>query len=178
MVKPVIQTDNSLLRERSQEISVSEIKSSEILVLKKNLIDTLLTQPGVAISAVQIGIALRLCVVFIQGRPERDIKPYGPKYFFNPEILERSNKEAVLYEGCLSVDAAGVFAKVPRSADIKIRYLDEDGSEVIEKLSGFKARILLHEVDHMEGKLFTDLVDSSALIPESEYRANTQTHNS
>lgn len=171
MIKEILQKDNPLLREKSQTVSKEELNSKEMIQLKEDLLDTLMGQRlGVGISAVQIGVLKAVSLVYIKARPNRpDLKPYGPIYFFNLKVVGQSPKEVVMNEGCLSVDAADLFGDVKRAESVTLEYMDENGEITKRKFKGFKARLLQHEIGHLNGELFIDIVDKSTLRTEKEY---------
>lgn len=178
MVKDIIQIGNPLLRDVSKKISFNEINSLQISKLKVNLLETLRAQPiGVAISAVQIGEPVRLFVVEIKtisNRPELKAEP--PRYFFNAEIIKFSSQTVGMYEGCLSIVNANLFGNVVRPKSITLKYLDESGESKEETFDGFMARVIQHEVDHLNGKLFTDTVETETLADLKEYRKQNKNH--
>ena len=111
---------------------------------------------GLGLAAPQVGWDLRLIVI---GEPKNTEAKEGEEFseefnqcFFNPEIIEYSDNEVYMVEGCLSFP--GLFIKVKRPDWIEIKWETEEGSEVIEKCGGMTARILQHEVDHLEGILY------------------------
>lgn len=171
MIKKILNIGNEILRQKSLKLTAEEILSPEISELKQDLLDTLNSQRvGVGISAVQIGILKSVFLVNIKSRPNRpDLQNYGPKYFFNTEILEFSKKEVKIYEACLSIVEAKLYGNISRPEKIKVKYLDEDSKEHVEEFEGFISRVIQHEVDHLNGKLFTDIVSPDTLISEEEY---------
>jgi peptide deformylase len=175
MVKPILQVkeQESLLRQKSSEISSDEILSSEkIKTLKTDLLDTLRAQAaGVAISAVQLGELVRLFVLEVKPTPNRpDLKSVGPVFFFNPSFVSKSDKTVKMFEACLSIDNAGTYGEVERPEKITLKFVDEDGSEQEEKYSGFIARVIQHEMDHLDGILFTDIASPETIMTAEEYR--------
>lgn len=171
MVKKILNIGNPLLRQNSTDFLPSEISSQETNTLKQDLLDTLNSQRvGVGISAVQIGELKSVFLVNIKSRPNRpDLTGFGPKYFFNLKIIESSEKTVDMFEACLSIVEAKLYAKVNRPEKIKVTYLDELGAEQSESFDGFTARVIQHEVDHLNGKLFTDIAPRETFISEEEY---------
>ncbi len=126
---------------------------------------------GVALAAVQVGEPLRLFVV--SGRAlardarnapdepepkEADIEPLPDQVFYNPEILKMSRGRTEKHEGCLSV--RGKWGEVPRAEKVTLRYVDEAGRSHTRGASGFLAHVFQHEMDHLEGILYTDKATS------------------
>lgn len=100
---------------------------------------------GAGIAAPQVGHSLRMCLALINGK----MTP-----LINPKILSRSKEQDVMEEGCLSIP--GLTVEVPRSVEIKLRYQNEKGEDQERILKDFDARVVQHEVDHLDGILIVD----------------------
>jgi len=123
--------------------------------------------PGVGLAAPQIGISIQLAV--IEDRPEyqraatpdqlkeRQREPVPFFALFNPRIVRYSEESAEFFEGCLSV--SGWSALVRRSLDVTVEYLDEQAQPQRIQAHGWFARILQHEIDHLHGRLYIDLME-------------------
>lgn len=114
---------------------------------------------GVGIAAPQIGVSLQMMI--IASRPNNrypDAPHMSPLLMINPEPLSFSNEEVALWEGCLSVP--GLRGKVTRPEAVTVRFTDRAGQSQQLALTGFPARIFLHEYDHLIGKTFVDRVAS------------------
>lgn len=123
--------------------------------------------PGVGLAAPQVGLALQLAV--IEDRPEyskdisadrlaerqRQVVPF--QVLINPVIVEQSDEQVEFFEGCLSL--AGFSALVKRSRSVVVEYLDESGAARRIEAQGWYARILQHEIDHLNGRLYIDRMD-------------------
>ena len=166
MIKPIIQKGNQLLRERSAPVEPGD---ATVASAWQDLDDTLAHQMtlhnftrSAGLSGVQIGYLLRICIVQLPDKTWRSIA--------NPEITVESAEEVLDYEGCLSFfDKRGL---VPRPNTIRVRYVDRDFAQHEEVLDGWAARIVLHEVDHMDGILYIDRMRSEdSLLCLEEYRA-------
>lgn len=139
----IVKEGDSVLREKAREIK--EITPSVIRLLD-NLKDTLhSTSNGVGLAAPQIGISKRAIVV--------ETEETGFIEMVNPEILSAQGEEED-WEGCLS--CPGVEGMVPRATKIKARYLNRDGKSIEIEAEDFLARVIQHEVDHLDGVLFID----------------------
>ena len=117
--------------------------------------DTLIDSEGVGLAAPRIGKDIRLFVV--DGTPFEDVDPTAKDFkrvCINPEIVEESDIEVLLNEGCLSVP--GIHEDVYRPESVTLRYFDLDFVEHEEQLTGWPARIVQHEYDHLDGYVFTD----------------------
>lgn len=132
------------MREKAEE--VKEI-TPEIKKLVGDMIETMLkAEPeGVGLAAPQVGISRRLFVAQTQS---------GPAAFINPEIIKKSRKTEVMEEGCLSLPKK--WLKVKRPKEIELKAIDIIGKKVQIKAEGLFARILQHEIDHLNGILITD----------------------
>lgn len=115
---------------------------------------TMLARQGVGIAAPQVYVSKRIIIVASRPNaryPEAPEMP--PVVMINPEILQRSELQLLGEEGCLSV--ANVRGQVGRAADITVRYFTPEGLAQVQQFNGFVARIVQHEIDHLDGILFT-----------------------
>lgn len=137
----IVQYGDHVLREKAQP--VNEITSS-IIKLLDNMRDTMYDARGVGLAAPQIGVLKRVIVVDTgEGLIE----------LINPEIVEARGEE-VDTEGCLSLP--DILGDVPRATRVRVKGLNRHGKELEYKASGFQARALQHEIDHLDGILFID----------------------
>jgi peptide deformylase len=125
---------------------------------------------GVGIAAPQVGTSDRLFIVASRPTPRYPHAPVmEPTIMINPQILSHSSEQVKDWEGCLSVP--GVRGLVPRYPAIAIEYTDRQGDRHHQELTDFVARIFQHELDHLNGILFIDRVESTEkLISEQEYQ--------
>jgi peptide deformylase len=145
--RQIVKYGDPVLREVSEPI---EKVDSKIKDLVSDLTDTLIAANGLGLAAVQIGVLLRLFIVDMTAiDPTASLKVY-----INPEILETSAEEIELEEGCLSFP--GIYQKITRPARARVRATDVNGNVFEEELDGIPARAVLHEYDHIEGKLYID----------------------
>ena len=124
----------------------AEVMTDKLHVLIGDMLDTMYEHNGVGLAAPQVGIFKRIVVVDVGD---------GPIVMVNPQILE-SEGEEIMDEGCLSVP--GMAGQVPRPAYVKVKALDEDMEEVELEATELLARAFCHEIDHLEGKMYTSLV--------------------
>jgi peptide deformylase len=155
MILPVVLYGNSVLREVSKPVAKDYPNLKELI---ENMFETTRKADGIGLAAPQVGLPLRLFIIDISSLDEEknpDLKE-KPKtaVFINPEILERSSDIVSREEGCLSLP--DIHEKVSRPNKIRIKYSDENFVEKDEYYEGFFARIIQHEYDHIEGKVFTD----------------------
>ena len=121
--------------------------------LLQDLWDTLIASGGIGLAAPQIGVSLRVVLVgspLSERYPEQGLIP--PRYLINPELTPLEGGESPFWEGCLSVP--GLRGEVWRPDRIRCQALDEEGRRVDEALSGFIARVVQHECDHLDGVLY------------------------
>ena len=142
-----------VLRRKLKPVNFDEL-APRLPKLLKDMEDTCLSVHGVGLAANQIGLDLRLAVILLPGEKEDD--PPTRYVIINPEIIEKRG-EKLEEEGCLSVP--GLWADVKRATDVTIKYIDEQGRPQTKRARGLLAKAFQHEVDHLDGKLFIDLVD-------------------
>ena len=152
MIYPIYVYGSGVLRKECQEIDENY---PELAKLIEDMFATMYATDGVGLAAPQIGKDIRLFVV--DGTPFAEDDPTAvgfKKVFINPEIYEVSEEEVLLNEGCLSVP--GIHEDVYRPESVRINYLDENFVEHDEELTGWPARIVQHEYDHLDGFVVTD----------------------
>lgn len=137
---------DDVLREQTREVTEFDDKLNDLI---ENMIDTMHEADGIGLAAPQVGLSLRMLVTDISG-VEKEGKPEA---FINPYIRE-SFGEVVLEEGCLSIP--GIREEVTRPEEIVLEYQDATGAKKKEQFSGWMARVLQHEIDHLDGVLFVD----------------------
>jgi peptide deformylase len=135
-----------VLRESAEEVTEFDEK---LKLLSDEMIEIMHASDGIGLAAPQVGISKRLLVTDISP-VEKDSEPM---VFINPVILE-STGEIILEEGCLSIP--GVREEVARPEEILLKYQTVEGREKSDKFEGWMARVLQHEVDHLDGVLFID----------------------
>lgn len=154
MIKPILTIPNqeNQLRQKSKDV-VSFDKSLSDLI--SNLTQTLEIQtdpPGLGLSSPQIGVFKRVFVARIRNR--QSLSPNKIKAFVNPKILKFSKKEVNYLEGCFSVPE--LYGHVARPAEIDLESADKQGKKSAAHYKGLPARIIQHEIDHLDGVLFID----------------------
>ncbi|MCL7453909.1 MAG: peptide deformylase [Anaerolineae bacterium] len=128
----------------------------------QQMLETMREANGVGLAAPQVGVLLRFFVVELP-EDEETGDPAETYILFNPEIVKGSG-EQIGYEGCLSIP--GYVGEVARQDQVTVKGLDEVGRAVRLKVDGYLARVFQHEIDHLDGILFTDrLTDPSTLQP-------------
>jgi len=154
MILPIFTYGNVVLRKQAEPITPDY---PELNTLINNMFETMYYADGVGLAAPQIGLAIRLLIIDLE--PFKDDDPELGSFkivMINPTLLEKSEEEIAGEEGCLSIP--GIHETVMRAEKITIKYQDTDFNEHIETFYGYKARVVQHEHDHLEGHLFTDRV--------------------
>jgi peptide deformylase len=139
---------------RAVAAPVSEVDDS-IRATLADMFETMYAARGIGLAAIQVGIEKRLVVIDLQEPEEEDGEPVRkPVAFVNPELLWVSDEMAVYNEGCLSIPEQ--YAEVARPARCRVKWLDGDGKPHEEDMDGLMATCIQHEIDHLNGVLFTD----------------------
>lgn len=154
MILPIFVYGSRMLREPAEAVAKGREGLDELV---RNMFETMAKAEGVGLAAPQVGLALQLFVVDATPFAEEDPSlATFRKVFINSEILSFKGEEVPFNEGCLSLP--GLNEKVMRPEGIRIRYFDEHFEEHEEEFHGIVARIIQHEFDHTQGKVFTDRV--------------------
>ncbi|UBF28973.1 peptide deformylase [Kovacikia minuta CCNUW1] len=164
----VIELGNPVLRQRSQP--VLDVRNERIQTLIDDLILTVQKANGVGIAAPQVAQSDRLFIVASRPNPRYPHAPeMEPTAMINPRILSHSSETEKGWEGCLSIP--GIRGQVPRFRAIEVEYVGRDGRQYRQELTDFVARIFQHELDHLDGIVFLDRVQSTQeLMTEQEYQ--------
>ena len=166
---------NPVLRQKANDVPVADIKGKAIQKLIAEMKALLAKEEyGVALAAPQVGVPLKLFVISGKalardsrnapdvpaealakaGEREKQGPPVPDQIYINPELLKISRAKSPKHEGCLSI--RGKWGTVPRAEKATIRAYDEHGTRITRGASGFLAHIFQHELDHLEGILYTD----------------------
>lgn len=155
----IITLPDDKLRQRSRKVGLVTSEVTHIIEqMKGATLDWEASRPhevGVALAAIQIDQPWRIIVIRNNFEDKAD---QSFSVFLNPEITKREGHIEEDYEGCLSV--TDIYGKVPRYSKIRIRALDENGQEIKIKAEGFLARVIQHEVDHVNGITFVDHIEN------------------
>ncbi len=147
MLKLQTGADNQVLREKSKPIT-QITKAHKKLV--KDMEKTMIKQSGIGLAAPQVGVNIRLLVARLNSNTDNELSIH----MINPEITTCSDEKVVAEEGCLSLPKQ--WGDVERSKEIHVRFQDIRGDSRSLRLEGLNARVIQHEIDHLEGVLFTD----------------------
>jgi len=154
----IIQAPNKILEKKSKSIDKID---GEILKLIAKMFETLDGAKGVGLSAPQIGKSVSLAVVGFEPTPEMkkekpEMKPIPKTVFINPKIIWNSQNKLVEKEGCLSCKEVEV--DIPRYKKIHVEFLNEKGKKQKMRARSYIARVIQHEIDHLNGRLITDYI--------------------
>jgi peptide deformylase len=150
MIYPIVMYGDPVLRQRAKDIK----PETDIKQLVEDMYETLHEANGIGLAAPQIGKSLRLFIVDGTALEEEPGMETFKKVFVNPVLIEEAGNSWEFEEGCLSIP--NIRERISRKGQLKIRYYDENWNEIEEEFDGMKARIIQHEYDHIEGKMFVD----------------------
>ncbi len=150
MIYPITMYGDPVLRQRAAEIE----PGTDLKTLVEDMFETLTAANGIGLAAPQIGKSLRLFVVDGTGLENEPGMETFRKVFVNAEMIEELGTPWEFEEGCLSIP--NIREKISRKEQLRIRYFDENWNQHEETFDGMKARIIQHEYDHIEGKMFVD----------------------
>ncbi len=177
MVLKIRQIGEHVLRQKARPLSTDEILHRSTQELIESMRETMHDAPGVGLAAPQVGHSLQLVVIedqaeFIQKLPpeqvaERERKPVPFHVLINPKLTLLGSEPAEFFEGCLSL--AGFTAVVPRAKQVRVECLNERAQPVIIEATGWYARILQHEIDHLGGVLYVDRMNSRTFFTQDNY---------
>lgn len=171
LVVPIVQLGHPVLRQPAMAYA-KQLPQALLEELLEAMRQTMYAAPGVGLAAPQIGIPLQIAVledlypIDSLAAAEREREPLEYVEIFNPVYTPSGTRKAVFYEGCLSFE--GFQGVVVRPAEITATYQDRDGQEHTRQFSGWQARIVQHESDHLAGTVYIDKAETRSLISETE----------
>lgn len=153
MIFPIVLYGDPVLKKKAGDVEQGDESVTEFI---ESMYETMYAAQGVGLAAPQVGHSIRIFVIDTTPMEEEEEDGKGglKKAFINPTMLEELGEEWAFEEGCLSIP--GIRADVNRKPTIKIKYFDENWEEQVATYEGIQARVIQHEYDHIEGKLFTD----------------------
>ena len=165
----VARLGNPVLRKIAEDLPSDQLTSPQLQKFIDDMIETMKEYDGVGLAAAQVHVSQKLAVLEVADNPRYPHKPRVPlTVLVNPEITPLSNETEEDWEGCLSIPE--IRGKVPRYKNIRVEARDRDGKELNFVASGFHARVIQHEWDHLNGKLFLDrMPDLSTLTYLQEF---------
>jgi peptide deformylase len=176
--EPIVQVGARVLRAVAEAVAPERFGSPELAGLADRLAVALEETPGVGVAAPQIGVGSRVVLVQDLARFHETVPPerlaerervvIDPYVMVNPELEAVGTERRCFFEGCLSV--AGYVAAVERAHAVRVRYRDLAGEECVLEVHGWHARILQHEVDHLNGVLYVDRMTPRTLCEASTFQ--------
>jgi peptide deformylase len=169
---PIVEAGHPVLRQRARQLDPRELRTPAFVNLIESMRETMRAAPGVGLAAPQIGQPFALAV--IEDRAEyqarldeddlraRDRRPVPFHVIANPRITVIDPTPASFLEGCLSVP--GYAAVTARARAVRVDALDHRGEPLVIEATGWYARILQHEIDHLEGTLYVDRMDTRTFV--------------
>lgn len=156
-IRKVSRMGHPVLRQRAAEIPPTQMQSSQMQRLIDDMIETMIDYEGIGLAAPQVFEPLRLIVLGDPAADPQDEAAIPLTVLFNPQFTTLSPERIDAWEGCLSIpQLRGV---VPRSTTVEVRGYDREGQAVELEAEGLFARVLQHEIDHLDGVLFLDRMD-------------------
>ncbi len=176
-ILPIVQLGDPVLRARARELEPAALKDKQVRELVDAMRETMRDAPGVGLAAPQIGLGLRLAV--IEDRPEnveglapevraaraRDAVPFH--VIVNPVLTVEDPSPVHFFEGCLSL--TGFVGVVGRALGVRVDCLDETGTPRVIHAHGWYARILQHEIDHLDGIVYVDRMETRTFMDGEDY---------
>ncbi len=151
MARPIVIYGEPVLREKTKPVEQIDQGVKELVA---DMMATLRQAKGLGLAAPQVGSTTRLFILDLSGLDLTE----SIRVFINPEIVETSEEDVVMEEGCLSFP--GIYQKISRPKRVKVKALDLDGKEFTLEADEMLARAIQHEYDHLEGVLFIDHISS------------------
>ena len=177
MALKIVQAGETVLRSRARTLTKEEIRSRNTQGLIEDMREAMREAPGVGLAAPQVRVPLQIAVIedraeyHVKATPEqlaeRGRRPVPFHVLINPRIVSFSDEQVEFFEGCLSV--TGYTAIVPRATRVSVEFLDEHAEPKRVEAEGWYARILQHEIDHLNGILYIDRMLSRSLCSLENY---------
>ena len=160
-IKPIITLPDPVLRQVSKPV---ERVDDDLRRLLDDMLETMYEAPGIGLAGIQIGVPLRIVTIDVSPHEKDDGEDGAeakepkrePLFLINPKIVSLGDEPSIYEEGCLSIP--DYYAEVERPASVTVSYLDRDGHEQLLQADGILSTCLQHEIDHLDGKLFIDLL--------------------
>lgn len=163
-----VQAGNSIVHTKS--VDVEDVTSEEIKKIITDLVDTMRAGDLVGMAAPQIGENVRIFVTEVRETEYRKEGTDSLRIYINPKIIKVSDKTSDGYEGCGSVAAAQFFGSVNRPDEVTVSAYDENGQKFEHTATGLLARVVQHEMDHLDGVLFPEKIsDMKKIMSKEEY---------
>ena len=167
----IAQIGHPILRNKTKDILINEIKSENIQKIIEKMIKTMRKHNGAGLAANQIYEPIRICIIEVLDNPRyKHLNTIPLKILINPKVIIKKDSTTFnSYEGCLSVP--NLRGKVRRYNSINVTYYTMDAKKITENIKGLESIVYQHEIDHLDGYLFTDKVeDNSTLVTYENYQ--------
>ena len=167
----IAQIGHPILRKKTKDIPINEIKSENTQKIIEKMIKTMRKHNGAGLAANQIYEPIRICIIEVLDNPRyKHLNTIPLKVLINPKVIIKKDTATFnSYEGCLSVP--NLRGKVRRYNSINVTYYTMDAKKITENIKGLESIVYQHEIDHLDGYLFTDKVeDNSTLVTYENYQ--------
>ena len=167
----IAQIGHPILRNKTKDIPINEIKTEKTQKIIEKMIKTMRKHNGAGLAANQIFEPIRICIIEVLDNPRyKHLNTIPLKVIINPKIIIKKDTATFnSYEGCLSVP--NLRGKVKRYNTINVTYYTMDAKKITEDIKGLESIVYQHEIDHLDGYLFTDKVkDNSTLVTYENYQ--------
>ena len=167
----IAQIGHPILRNKTKEIPINDIKSDNTQKIIEKMIKTMRKHNGAGLAANQIYEPIRICIIEVLDNPRyKHLNTIPLKVLINPKVIIKKDTATFnSYEGCLSVP--NLRGKVRRYNSINVTYYTMDAKKITENIKGLESIVYQHEIDHLDGYLFTDKVeDNSTLVTYENYQ--------
>ena len=167
----IAQIGHPILRKKTKDIPINEIKSENTQKIIEKMIKTMRKHNGAGLAANQIYEPIRICIIEVLDNPRyKHLNTIPLKILINPKVIIKKDTATFnSYEGCLSVP--NLRGKVRRYNSINVTYYTMDAKKITENIKGLESIVYQHEIDHLDGYLFTDKVeDNSTLVTYENYQ--------
>ena len=167
----IAQIGHPILRNKTKDIPINEIKSENTQKIIEKMIKTMRKHNGAGLAANQIYEPIRICIIEVLDNPRyKHLNTIPLKVLINPKVIIKKDTATFnSYEGCLSVP--NLRGKVKRYNTINVTYYTKDAKKITEEIKGLESIVYQHEIDHLDGYLFTDKVeDNSTLVTYENYQ--------
>ena len=167
----IAQIGHPILRNKTKDIPINDIKSTNTQKIIEKMIKTMRKHNGAGLAANQIYEPIRICIIEVLDNPRyKHLNTIPLKVLINPKVIIKKDTTTFnSYEGCLSVP--NLRGKVRRYNSINVTYYTMDAKKITENIKGLESIVYQHEIDHLDGYLFTDKVeDNSTLVTYENYQ--------
>ncbi|MBI1953388.1 MAG: peptide deformylase [Candidatus Omnitrophica bacterium] len=169
MILKVARLGHPVLRLKAKPVDPDKIRTPGFQTLLRDMVETMREHDGVGIAAPQVHVSLQAAAIQVERNPRYPKAPKIPLVILiNPKVRPAGRGKSLDWEGCLSVE--GLRGRVPRWKRVEVQAYNAKGEPVSFKAAGFFARVIQHECDHLQGKVFLDrMTDFSTLAHLKEF---------